>query len=277
MSNGNGGGGGFDFGGLFDGLLGALAAIIQAIINFLVALVNVLVEILNFLYQGEQGIFDFTQKGDLSVWRAFKNLLDDALHIRILKSLQDLRDLYEKLRKWIAKLKGWLDRLRRIQQLYQVQALKRFINLIQRIRQVLVIFRLLHLKFASKLDAWLAGIEGKLISRVADYGRKTNEIIAWLNVVADPLQAWRKGLLFGSYGRMIGGLSTAIGALGLQTFFPFLTQTIGPGVPTRPWADVVAQFHEEVQRNSGDWAGFKAQSLQYRTLLDQGFTTKSPS
>ena len=119
----------------------------------------------------------------------------------------------------------WLDRLRRIQQLYQVQALKRFINLIQRIRQVLVVFRLLHLKFASKLDNWLAGIEGKLITRLADYARKTNEIIAWLNVVADPIQAYRKGLLFGAYGRMGRGLFNALGKTDLVVFFPILKQS----------------------------------------------------
>ena len=223
MSNGDGGG--FDFGGFFDGLLGVLAAIIDAIIQFLIALVNVLVQILNFLYQGELGIFGFTKAAHDSVWRAFKNLLDDALHLRIIKSLKDLRDLYERLRKWIQKLKAFLDRLRKIQQLYQVQALKRFINLIQRIRQVLVVFRLLHLKFASKLDNWLAGIEGKLITRLADYARKTNEIIAWLNVVADPIQAYRKGLLFGAYGRMGRGLFNALGKTDLVVFFPILKQS----------------------------------------------------
>ena len=225
MSNGNGGGRGFDFGSFFDGLLGALAAIIDAIIRFLIALVNVLAQILNFLYQGELGIFGFSNKGLDSIWRGFKNLMDQVFKVSVTAALKHLLSLYQKLAAWVAKLKAWLDRLRRIQQLYQVQALKRFINLIQRIRQVLVVFRLLHLKFASKLDNWLAGIEGKLITRLADYSRKTNEIIAWLNVVADPLQAYRKGLLFGAYGRMARGLFNALGKTDLVVFFPILKQS----------------------------------------------------
>ncbi len=225
MPNGNGGGGGFDFGSFFDGLLGALAAIIDAIIRFLIALVNVLAQILNFLYQGELGIFSFSNKGLDSIWRGFKNLMDQVFKVWVTAALKHLLSLYQKLAAWVAKLKAWLDRLRRIQQLYQVQALKRFINLIQRIRQVLVVFRLLHLKFASKLDNWLAGIEGKLITRLADYARKTNEIIAWLNVVADPIQAYRKGLLFGAYGRMGRGLFNALGKTDLVVFFPILKQS----------------------------------------------------
>src|SRR5260370_35552889 len=53
MPNGDTGGAGFDFGGIFDSLLGGLAGIIQAIINFLVSLVSALVQVLNFLYPGE--------------------------------------------------------------------------------------------------------------------------------------------------------------------------------------------------------------------------------
>ncbi len=225
MSNGNGGGGGFDFGGIFDPLIGVLAAIIDAIIAFLNALVVALVQVLNFLFQGELGIFSFSNKGLDSIWRGFKNLMDQVFKVWVTAALKHLLSLYQKLAAWVAKLKAWLDRLRRIQQLYQVQALKRFINLIQRIRQVLVVFRLLHLKFASKLDNWLAGIEGKLITRLADYARKTNEIIAWLNVVADPIQAYRKGLLFGAYGRMGRGLFNALGKTDLVVFFPILKQS----------------------------------------------------
>ena len=221
----NGDGGGFDFGGLFGALIGELAALIAAILQFLHDLVQALVQVLNFLFQGELSIFDFSFKSLNDIYRGVKNVLDQVFKISIVAALKHLLSLYQKLARWVAKLKTWLDRLRRIQQLYQVQAMKRFINLIQRIRQVLVIFRLLHLKFASKLDAWLAGIEGKLITRVADYGRKTNEIIGWLNVIADPLQAYKKGLIFGTYGRMGRGLFNALSKTDIVALFPILKQS----------------------------------------------------
>jgi len=205
MPNGDGGGG-FDFGGIFDPLLGFLAAIVQAIINFLNALVGALVNVLNFLYSGELGIFDFTRNGDLSIWKALKNIVDDVFKLHVLKALHDLLSLYQALQKWIRKLKAFLDRLRRLQQLYHVQAFKRVINMLQRIRKLLVIFRILHLKFATKLDNWIAGIEGKLISREAEIQRKTNEIIGWINFVADPTKLFRLSPLAQSLYRYLRGL-----------------------------------------------------------------------
>src|SRR6266849_1435068 len=99
----NGDGGGFDFGGFFDGRLGVLAAIIDAIIQFLIALVNVLVQIINFLYQGELGIFGFSNKGLDSIWRGFKNLMDQVFKVWVTAALKHLLSLYQKLAAWVAK------------------------------------------------------------------------------------------------------------------------------------------------------------------------------
>src|SRR6267143_922412 len=227
----NGDGGGFDFGGIFDGLLGYLAAVIQAIIDFLNQLVGALVQVLNFLYTTSLGIFGFSKDGLTKIWTGLKNIMDQVFKVHVLAALHHLLSLYQKLQVWVRKLKAFLERMRRIQQLYHAQAFKRVINLIQRIRKILVLFRIFHLKFATKLDNWLAQIEGKLITREAELARKTNEVIAWLDVIGDPVQAYRKGLLFGSYGRMLKGFGVALASIGLLKFFPFLAQVIGPGVP----------------------------------------------
>ncbi len=220
----NGEGGGFDFGGIFDPLVGILAALIDAIIAFLNALVVALVQVLNFLFEGELGIFGFSFSGLDKVFRGLKNILDQVFKVSVVAALKHLLSLYQRLQKWIAKLKEWLDRLRKLQQTYQLMAMRRFINLIQRIRKVLVVLRILHVKWASKLDNWLAGIEGKLISRTAQIQAKTNEIIGWLNVVADPALAYKKGLLFGAYGRSIKGFFNALDKGILEQCFPVLKQ-----------------------------------------------------
>lgn len=220
----NGDSGGFNFGGIFDPLLGVLAAIVDAIIAFLNALLVALVQVLNFLFAGEQGIFGFSFSGLDKVFRGLKNILDQVFKVTVIAALKHLLALYQKLQRWIRKLKMWLDRFRKLQQLNQVMAFRRLINLIQRIRKVLVVLRILHVKWASKLDNWLAGIEGKLIQRTAQIQAKTNEIIAWLNVVADPVQAYKKGLLFGAYGRSIKGFFNALDKGILEQFFPVLKQ-----------------------------------------------------
>ncbi len=186
MPNGDGGGNGF--GGIFDPLVAALAAIIQAIIDFLVALVNALVQILNFLFEGEVGIFGFSSSGLESVFKGIKNIMDQVFKVWVVKALHHLLDLFRKLQAFVRKLKQWLDRLRKLQQVYQVQALRRFINLIQRVRKILLVFRLFHLKFAMKLDRFLSHIESLIIQRQLQFARKTNEIIGWLNLILDPVR-----------------------------------------------------------------------------------------
>jgi hypothetical protein len=269
MPNGDTGGGGFDFGGIFDPLLGVLAGIIQAIIDFLNALVAALVQALNILFAGEVGIFGFSFAGLDRVFRGFKNLLDQVFKIHVTAALQHLLSLYQKLAKWIAKLKMWLDRLRKIQQLQQAQALRRVINLIQRIRQILVVLRILHVKFAAKLDNWLAGIEGKLITRTAQLAAKTNEIIAWINLIADPTGLFRPGALLGSLTGTIGAFADALGAAGLKNLFPWLAAFTGAGVAVRPWSSVSAQFRQERRGNTGDYGDARRQFLQYKDLFAQ--------
>lgn len=211
MPNGDGGGGGFDFGGIFDPLIGLIVAVINAIIDFLNALVKALVEVINFLYGGELGIFGFSSKGLEHVFKGLKNIMDQVFKVSVIGALKHLLSLYQKLQGWIRKLKVFLDKLRRLQHLYHVQAFKRVINLIQRIRKLLVIFRILHLKFATKLDNWLAGIEGKLITREAEIQRKTNEIVGWINFIADPTKLFRLSPLAQSLYRYLRGLRGVLG------------------------------------------------------------------
>ena len=273
--NGGGGGGGFDFGGIFDSLLGELAAAIEAIIAFLQALVVAIVNALNFLFGGLENVFGFSFQSLGEVWRSFTKLLDEIFKAVVLASLKKLWALYQALAAWAKKLKAWLDKFHALMRKYQIMALRRVINLIQRVRQILVIFKVFHLKFAQKLDNWLAGIEGKLISRISAFARKTNEVIAWINVIADPIQAYRKGLLFGAYGRILRGFGAALAAIGLTKYFPWLARVLGPGVPAQPWSNQVQRFQAESASGGGDLGDVQAQFNEWVTKLDQGFGTGS--
>lgn len=92
-----------------------------------------------------------------------------------------------------------------------MQALRRIINLIQRIRQVLVVFKLFHLKWATKLDNWLSHIEGNLIRHELEILAKTNEIIGWINFIADPTRLLRISPLAQSLYRYLRGLRGVLG------------------------------------------------------------------
>lgn len=210
MPNGDSGGG-FDLGSLIDFFLGSIADAINAIIGFLQALLSVLVQALNFLFQGEQDIFGFSFKSLSEVWQGISKELDRLWRSVILVALKRLWDLYQKIRVWAEKLKRWLDRFHQLQRQYQIQALRRIINLIQRARQILVIFRILHFKFAAKLDLWLQKIEGTITSHVFNLEKKTNEIITWIDLIFDPQALMRQLTLAQSLYRYIRGLRGVLG------------------------------------------------------------------
>lgn len=228
MPNG-GGDGGFDFGGIFDPLLGGLVAIIDAIVAFLNALVAALVNVLNFLYTGELGIFSFSLDSLTAIWKGLKNLMDQIFKVWVLAGLKHLLSLIQKLQAWARKLKAWLDRLRRLQQ-QQMQAFRRIINLIQRVRQVLVVFKLFHVKWATKLDNWLVNIEGKLIRHELEIVAKTNEIIGWLNLILDPTFGLSHLPVFLAAGKSISTLLTILTGHGIDMWYSKII-TGGAGLP----------------------------------------------
>lgn len=207
----NGDGGGFDLGSLIDFFLGSIVDAINAIIGFLQALLSVLVQALNFLFQGEQNLFGFSFKSLSEVWQGISKELDRLWRQVILIALKRLWSLYQKLRTWADRLRRWLDRFHRLQRQYQIQALRRIINLIQRARQILVIFRILHFKFAAKLDAWLTHVESLITSHVYRLEAKTNEIITWIDLWFDPKGLMRVLTLAQSLYRYIRGLRGVLG------------------------------------------------------------------
>lgn len=182
----NGDGSSFDFGSFFDALLGQLGAIIDAIIQFLQSLVQAIVSALNFLLSGIQDTFGFSFASLGEIYQGLSKLMDRIFKQVILASLLKLYDLYKKLVAWATKLKAWLDRLHALMQKYQMMYFRKIIQIIQRARKILTIFRFFHLKFAQKLDNWLATIEGKLAHYLILVGMKTNEIISWVNLIVDP-------------------------------------------------------------------------------------------
>lgn len=187
MPNGDGGGGSFDFGSIFDGLIATIVDAINAIIAFLNQLVGAIVQALNFLFGGEQAIFGFSFASLSEIYNGLKRMMDAIFKNVVLASLAKLYSLYQKIAAWAKKLKDWLDRLHAIMKKYQMLYFRQIIQIIQRARKILAIFRFFHLRFAQKLDNWLATIEGKITHYLLLVAQKENEIINWVNFIVDPL------------------------------------------------------------------------------------------
>ncbi len=160
----------------------------------------------------------------------FKDLIFG--HIKALLSAiwNQLTDKHSWLRRMIATLQA----IQKLQKQYQLQTLKRVIGIIQRVRTVLKVFRLFHLKFATKLDNWLGGIEGKLIHGTFDIAKKTNEILGWVNVFTDPTGFLSGKWTLSSIARDMSAIAAAARALDLKAVFPRLLDQHETNVPASP-------------------------------------------
>lgn len=248
MPNGNGGGGGFDFGGFFDGLLATLAAVVQAIIDFLNALVQALVQVLNFLLGGLEQTYGFSFKSLGEVWQGLKKELDTIWKAVILASLKKLYNLYKTLQAWAQKLKAWLDKLHALMKKYQMLYFRKVIQLIQRARKILVIFRFFHLKFAQKLDNWLATIEGKITHYLVLVAQKENEVINWVNFIVDPLGHLKTFPLIAGF---ILALDVSWAGIFGTPFSRWFTGIFGRG-PTGSVKTSIGATVSDVQAGAGD-------------------------
>jgi len=110
-----------------------------------------------------------------------------------------LRDLLDKLLSWfgavrrvvvevLCTLKAILDYEKALYETY----LRPVLNLLQRLRGALLIFRLLHLKFATILDAKISALEARIIRNDLALYRAVNEVGGILNLFIDPLGVFHR-------------------------------------------------------------------------------------
>ena len=248
------GGGGFDPGTIFNSLLGELADVIQAILQFLADLVGAIVNALNFLWDGLLSLLGINVSGLSDISDLDHGLWDETLGGDVFDGISSAFDWLSGFWDWIKKILTILKAIQKQQQKLMLQALRTIVNLIQRARQILVLFRLMHVKIAQRLDNWLLTIEGSIIAHVYAMVRKQNTVIGWINVLLDPAGGMRST----TWARMLGGMLAAINAffagIGLRDLLPSLFSFPGalPATPT------LAQFQSQLVQDYGASTGLFA-------------------
>jgi len=86
----------------------------------------------------------------------------------------------------------WLQQARAIYDYILRRFVRPYLIMIQRVRQVLQLFRLLGFKWAKRLDARLAAIEQKIVSVFVAIRAPLNQIISFVGLIADPLGILRR-------------------------------------------------------------------------------------
>lgn len=124
-----------------------------------------------------------------------------------------IRGIWEKLKQIFEAVQGEIKRVMAILQAYEKlvryweqRILGPVLNVIQALRKTLVLFRIFHLKFATELDNYLVGIEGRLTNIFLFYQRELNKVISYLDLIVDPFGLISEGMFIGSAIRSIGAV-----------------------------------------------------------------------
>jgi hypothetical protein len=126
---------------------------------------------------------------------------------QILKSMwATLKQIFAALQKEITSIVKLLQQYEKLVRYYEQKILGPIINLLQALRKTLVIFRLFHLKFATQLDNYLSGIEGRLTNIFLWYQKELNYIIDALDFIVDPFGLISEALFVQSAARSIGAI-----------------------------------------------------------------------
>ena len=230
-----------------------LIAIVGVIFAKLVELINAH----NALVSFAQSLFALQTATTRSVWSIFRAILSDVLHLHFLKALHDITDLVQKIRAWAQKLKGWLDKYKALRRRHD-QAVRQLLNLIQRIRRILVPFRILHLKFAQKLDSWLAGVEAKIITHELLLVTKTNEIISALDLVLNPAGYFRWNHTVVSLGQITDSLLRIFTGRGMDWWYTRAPAKVGQNPAPTTATQHYANLRADLKAGAGDVPAWRA-------------------
>jgi hypothetical protein len=103
-----------------------------------------------------------------------------------------------------------IEQMRTILDYVYKHFIRPYLIMIQRVRQVLQLFRLLGFKWAKRLDARLAALEQKIVSIFLTIRAPLNQIISFVGLIADPLAILRRNPVIGALLRNAPEIKNAI-------------------------------------------------------------------
>jgi hypothetical protein len=211
---------GFDpleFFGVLDAFFGAIVNALIAAFNFLF---HILIAIAQFIWNGLIAIVNFLGHAFTILGRFFQHLWDKILKpifTTLVKDYQKLRAFLQRVLgpylKFIQTIQVWITK-------HILPIIKLAIAIIQRVRIILEIFRLLGFKWAAKLDADLRKVQDFLTTALQDIVVGLNTLTTIMEVIIDPAMLLRKNVLGGTLFKYLGALKRAVGFGGNRALDP---------------------------------------------------------
>jgi hypothetical protein len=181
---------------------GFIIAIIGAVIGIITTVAQYVIDLGGLAFSSIESAVRFAVRGVgwlTGVLRSgFGDLVDGLGNVfgsigDWLKNLyQDYQDFKDKLSDWFGPVIDFLKKVRQWYDLVWKKVVQPVLNILQRFRKVLAIFKFFHLKWAQQLDSDIAMIEGKIAQNFLRVRNYLNLATSWLQFVVDPLGALRR-------------------------------------------------------------------------------------
>lgn len=151
------------------------------------------------------------------IFQSIREFFEDVWYEVIEPFIEWCQQIIDDITTWLANVLDpiitFVTKLMKWFRLYILPYLKIIIEVIQRMRVILALFKLLGAQWAAKLDADLAKIQGYVTLAIQDVVKTLNTISSVLNLVLDPAQIIRKDFFTGTLFSSLGAVKRA-GAFG---------------------------------------------------------------
>lgn len=195
-----------------------------------------------------------------TIWEKFiKNGLLKVLHL-LAKLRAWAERIFGPILRLLRKIRDWLDKV------YYPRLLK-ILNMIQRVRAMLTIFRIFNVTWAKRLDERLLRLETKIAEPYLRLRAFLNEIATVINLVLDPSLIFHRNVLLASILSHLGVVRRALG-YGRARQFTSLEEVQAERERTRYEADNVRE-HVRVLASSGLTDQDKAMRAKAREALER--------
>lgn len=194
----------------FSGLIGAIGSALKAGLGAITTFINSAISALSAEIQAVWGqvealaswVFD-SISGILDWLKNFPSWFKDNIWDPLISKLEDIRD---RLKKFFKPLTDAIKQYKKMMQDNYRLYVKPVIDFIQRIRKVLVIFRILGFKWAKQLDQKLLKLETDIQSAFMASWKNLNILSDWVNFIVDPFGKLSQVPLLGAIADSIGAI-----------------------------------------------------------------------
>lgn len=157
-----------------------------------------------FLYNALRSFWDFARNVLRTLIEGLAHIISDILHGHLLQALKDIQKLFHDLHDIFKPILDFIDKLRCWYYKYIYKWIKLVEDILSTVRVILAAFRILGFKWAAKLDADIAKIQGYLSKFNQVIVGTLNSVSTWMNFALDPFGIIRRDFFSASVFSQLG-------------------------------------------------------------------------